>query len=494
MGMETDVIDDIEAARQELADINAFVKERYQPTEDRVNLLGEEVERIALVITGIQEGDRERRRRSLFDASEDERLVVTEGPYAGMDVVDLAFVRGFAASQLKEEYGPGWHAKAIEATRNLGGQINDELVTRTGRALEQRAAKGYLDVRQFDQHAGRILKNVTSRARAALDSTTATAGDELVSTLEGRELWMDVNLQTQVSAFIPTIPMPSEPFEIPTQIGDINFYPGTQNVVAASSAPTTARVTLNSYEIVGMVPFSFTLEEDAIIAMLPEIRAGIVRNVAEVLDDLVLNADTSTTTNINGDGATLAKTDAGKGHWLYGADGLIHLPLVDNTSQSNNHNAAVSDDMFNEIRAKLGKYGVRPSQLVWVMDVNTFIRAQSINNFRTMDKLGPNATLLNGMLGAVEGIPVVVSEQMKLADTDGKVTDAGNGTDTGRLLIVNRSQWFQGFRREMTIDIDRDVQKRQTIVVVSFRHGLLERSGTRSSATHTALQYDITGV
>ena len=128
------------------------------------------------------------------------------------------------------------------------------------------------------------------------------------------------------------------------------------------------------------------------------------------------------------------------------------------------------------------------------MDVNTFIRTQSVSQFRTMDKLGPNATLLTGMLGAIEGIPVIVSEQMKLADTDGKVTAAGNGTNTGRLLLFNRTQWAQGFRRELTIDVDRDTQKRQTVVTVSFRHALTERSGDRSSATHTALQYGITGV
>ena len=46
----------------------------------------------------------------------------------------------------------------------------------------------------------------------------------------------------------------------------------------------------------------------------------------------------------------------------------------------------------------------------------------------------------------------------------------------------------------MTLDVDRDTQKRQTVVTVSFRHALAERSGSRSAATHTALQYDITGV
>ena len=79
--------------------------------------------------------------------------------------------------------------------------------------------------------------------------------------------------------------------------------------------------------------------------------------------------------------------------------------------------------MFNEVRAKLGKYGARPSELAWVMDVNTFIRAQGISQFRTMDKLGPNATLVTGMLGAVEGIPVIVSG----ADEAGRHGRQGDG-------------------------------------------------------------------
>ena len=128
-------------------------------------------------------------------------------------------------------------------------------------------------------------------------------------------------------------------------LGDVNFYPGTENVATTSTALSTGKTTLTAYEMVGQVPYSFTLEEDAVIAVLPEIRAGLVRNVAEVLDDMILNADTTTTNNINADGATISTSDAGKAHWLIGFDGIIHLPLVDNTSQANNHSAAVSDDM-----------------------------------------------------------------------------------------------------------------------------------------------------
>ena len=117
-----------------------------------------------------------------------------------------------------------------------------------------------------------------------------------------------------------------------------------------------------------------------------------------------------------------------------------------------------------------------------------------MDEVETVDKLGPAASVLTGQLGVVYGHPLIVSEQMRLADTDGKVTDAGNGTDTGRVLAVNRSQWRVGFRREIAIETERDIQKRQNLMVVSMRIAFDERTGARSSATHTALQYNITGV
>ena len=116
---------------------------------------------------------------------------------------------------------------------------------------------------------------------------------------------------------------------------------------------------------------------------------------------------------------------------------------------------------------------------------------QAVDSFQTLDKLGPRATLLTGQLGAVEGVPVIVSEQLRLADSDGKVTSDGNVADTGRLLLVNRTQWRKGFKRELLIETERDIQKRQNVMVVSMRVAFAERSGDRANATHTALQYNV---
>ena len=435
---------ELELIKKEIASIQEFYNARM---DGEIPPLKEEVNRIAARVNQIQDLSRDGEKRAILTKYGGlDRPTVPYGKYQGLDLLDLAFVRSLLTAQMRQPLG-----------------LNP-----------------------------RTLEEWQANLKAALDSTTATTGDELVSTQEASALWMDVNLQTMVAPLFARVEMPSNPFEIPLQLGDVNWYPGTENLATTSTALTTAKQTLTAYELVGQVPWSLSLDEDSIIAMAQEVRSALVRNAAEVMDDLMLNGDTTETNNINADGATIGKTTAGKGHWLIGFDGLRHQCLVDNTSQAVNHNAAVSDDMWNEARRKIGTYGVRPSELAYITDVKTYINALTLANFRTLDKLGPQATILTGQLGAVEGIPVIVSEQLREADTDGKVTDAGNATETGSLLLVNRTQWRTGFRRELSIETDRDIQKRQNVMVVSMRLAFAERSGTASSATHTSLIYDIT--
>ena len=440
----------LELVKRELGGIREFYEQRMN---SEIPPLREEVERIGSQLARMQETRRQGEKLALLQQygggqPGGERARVPFGKYSGMDHLDLACARSLLSAQLREPSGA----------------------------------------------SPRMLEDWQSNLKAAMDSTTAGSGDELVDTQEARALWDDVNLETAVAPLFNTVQMPSNPFQIPLQLGAVNWYPGTENTAVTGSAPATARQTLTAHELVAEVPWSYDLDEDAVIAMMDELRRSLLRNAHEVIDDVILNGDASLQNNINADGAAITAATAGTGHFLVGFDGLLHLPLVDNAALANNHNAAVSADMFNEIRGKLGKYGVRPSELAYITDVNTFIKSLSIDSFRTLDKFGPNATILTGQLGAVEGIPVIVSEQMRLADADGKVTSGGNANTRGRLLIVNRSQWRVGFKRELTIETVRDAQKRQNIMVVSFRIALQERSGSRATATHTALQYNITGV
>ncbi len=429
---------ELEAVKKELADISAFVKERG---EQRLN---EETSRLASAVETLVSSARKSQRDDLLKISNPGEIRVESGPYAGCDALDLAIVRSLH--------------KASHA---------------------------------FDSTSG--SEHWKGRLKAAMDSITAGAGDEVVATSEATQLWNDVNLETMVASLFSRINMPTTPFDIPLQLGDVNWYPGSENVSAKSTALTTAKQTLTAHELVAEVPWSLTLEEDAVIAMLPEVRRTLVRNAAEVIDDVILNGDTSATNGINSDGATITTTTPGKAHWLVGFDGLLHQPLVDNTSQANNMNGSVTANAYNQALRLLGKYGVRNNEAVFITDVNTYLASLALDEVETVDRLGPAATILTGQLGVVYGHPLIVSEQMRLADSDGKVTDGAAGT-TGRILATNRSQWRIGFRRELSIETERDIQKRQNVMVVSMRLALSERTGDRSTATHTALQYNVTGV
>ena len=439
---------ELETIKNEVAEVREFYRQRMDAD---LPPMREELDRLSRAVGDITEKQRSGERQAMlarFAGGErgGDRPRVPFGKYQGMDALDLACVRSVLAAQQREP-----------------GDVNP-----------------------------RALEDWQTNLKAAMDSTTAGSGDELVATGEAAALWADINVDTLVAGLFTRVDMPTNPFEIPLQLGDVSWYPGTENTATTETALTTGRQTLTAYELVAEVPWSLTLEEDAVIAMAAEVRSTLVRNAVEVIDDVLLNADTTAQNNINADGATIAASTAGKAHWLVGFDGLLHLPLVDNTDQGNDHGAAPSADMFNEARGLLGKYGVRPSELAYVADVGTYIKSLSIGEFRTLDKLGPQATLLNGQLAQVDGIPVIVSEQLAQSDADGKVTDAGASNTKGRLLAVNRTQWRLGFRRELMIETTRDIQKRQNIMVVSMRLAFMERTGKRSSAGHTALQYNIT--
>ena len=85
-------------------------------------------------------------------------------------------------------------------------------------------------------------------------------------------MWDDVNPETAVAPLFNSVQMSSNPFQIPLQLGDVNWYPGTENVATKSTAVATARQTPTAYELVAEVPWSYYLDEDAVIAMIEDLR------------------------------------------------------------------------------------------------------------------------------------------------------------------------------------------------------------------------------
>ncbi len=322
-----------------------------------------------------------------------------------------------------------------------------------------------------------------------LDATTAGTGDEFVPTGMAAELWADSFLGSKVVGALGVVPMPTNPFNMPLSWGALTWRKGGVGEATDAQDPATAKSTFTATEQIVEVNWNYDLDEDGIVAVLPTLRSELTRSGSEQMDNFVLNADgTATATgNINLDDAT-PPTDAS--YLSDGQDGIRHFYIVDVAAQSANISTTLTDALWRTGLGKLGNYGVSPGELLAITNVKTYLISMlSLTNVRTVDKYGPGAVILTGELAKMDGLPIIVSESILLAEDDGKPCKTAASNDEGQIALVNRNAWKVGFRRQLLIEIDRDIRKRIYIMVVSFRIAVAARDRT---GTHTAGIHGIT--
>ena len=292
-------------------------------------------------------------------------------------------------------------------------------------------------------------------------STQTGFGDEWAPDLWSQQIWHKAREDNTILPLFQSVEMPSNPFELPIEGTDptVYFVPETQDEAhltldAGNPIPDSkigsGKVTLNAKKLALRVGFSSELVEDAVIPVLNIYREQAVRAIADAIDNVLLNGDTTTgaTGNINSDAARPASTAK-----YLALNGLRHLPLVERTENAVNMNGAPTLAKMRQTRFKMaGKYAARPSDLAWLVDSGAYAALLNISEFLTMDKASPLATAQTGQIGYVDGIPVFVSAEMSLTEADGKV---GGGTNSkGQAVCVYRPGWYVGYRRKIAVSVD----------------------------------------
>ena len=418
----------LEAVKQELAGVKEQWESNMKAMMDPVVAENEMLKKQIAELAGQVKG---------LSSNGQGKLVVPDGKYMGMDRVDLSLCKSLAEAADETGQG-GWGDNVFRA----------------------------------------------------LTSTGAGTGAELTGEETAAALWNDVRLMNMVGPLFTEINMPTEPFNVPRQLGLLNFYPGTQNTAATATDPATGQAELASKELVAEVDWSYDLDEDSVVAMVPTVREAMVEGVARVLDDVLLNASTAMDAdNINNDGEAYTSATEGLAQYTLGWYGLRHYSLRGDTSAQSNYGGAMSAERLRGHRAVMSKYGVLPSQLALVCGPDVYLRLLGLDTVTTLEKYGPNATVLTGELARVDGIPVVVSEFVKNAQDNGEVSATAGNNTTGQLVLVNRTQWLVGYRRRITIEVFRHIQQRQVVMVVSLRVAFVPR---QTGEHHTVLGRNVT--
>ena len=383
-----------------------------------------------------------------------------------------------------EQVGPisGEPVPDVVQSGKFAGHKTDELVF-VNYLLGKAKANG-LDVKP----ASKELKDITAKA---LTATGAGTGDEYVPTGMANTMWQDALLASRVASQFANIQMPTDPWVWPLSWGAITFRKGTQNTATTVTDPASASSTFTATELVAEVDFSYSLDEDSIIAVMPSLREDWAYSAGLYADKFVMNADATNagTGNINLDDAD---PDDDSYYLTLGQDGLRHQIIVDNTNQAADVSTTLTDALLRAGIGKLGGYGTDPNKLVMFTNPKTYLLSMlSLTNVVTADKFGPRATVLTGQLADYGGIAVIPTDAISLAEDDGKLSTTGSNNDEGTIVIAHRDMWKVGHRRTFTPEAFRDVRKRMVVMVGSFRIAVGTR-GTRSTNTHTSGVFGIT--
>lgn len=320
----------------------------------------------------------------------------------------------------------------------------------------------------------------------ALDVDTSAEGTEWVPTGIGATLHERVRAIGKVAPLFSRIDLPTNPWKWPLEGADATAYrvaeptSDTATKVGAST-PGTGAATFDAEIFGARTLFSRSLEADSALAILPYVQRKLVLAFVTAEERAVINGDTDGT-HMDSDTNTAGTTDAA---WAW--DGLRKRGLA-NTNQATTTTTAANLAL---IRAAMGKWGLNPTDLAFIVGVSAMYDILADTNVLTVDKMGPNATILNGQIASIHGVPIIVSEHVREDLNASGVHDAITTTKTVN-ICVNRNEWAFGQRMALDVEVDDSIY-RETFqrVMVGFMREDFQNIG-ESAGEDTSIGYNVT--
>ena len=291
-------------------------------------------------------------------------------------------------------------------------------------------------------------KEVLAPRLKAFGSTVVGEGDEWVPTLISSQYIEEFELDRMVASRFRQITMPSSPFDVPVQTNVTFARKQPESCDPADNIPSnnfgTSKITLEAEKLVEFMCLPEELNEDSAPQILSLARSEVVEAQARAIETAILNGDTAVT---HQDTDVTAANDARK-CW----DGLRKLALANSANGSivDFLGAAATLGKFRDMRRALGKFGVSVKDLVWILGPDTYNQMLGLNEVTTVDNFGPQATILQGALAALDGIPILISEFQR-EDTNALGVNTAPSDSFKTITLVNHKRFMWGQRRAMQV-------------------------------------------
>lgn len=246
-------------------------------------------------------------------------------------------------------------------------------------------------------------------------------------------------------------------------IGEIGFAVGNSEwttwagiLAQGENLLATGDVTITQAPLILSVDISKKLMNHSITSIEDKVISDIAKQVVRTAESMIINADSSilSTGNVNCDDALPVSTftKGAKDHRLQLDNGIRKLALSSATSYLDV--GTLDFDDFINVRSKLGNYSYDLSNLLLLMNGNTYNKTLTIDEFKEQYQNGKFSTVTDWKLNTtLAGVEYVVSRDFGLTEADGKQSATpSNNTKWGFAYIYKPAvQW--GYGQPVEIDI-----------------------------------------
>jgi len=324
---------------------------------------------------------------------------------------------------------------AVLLAKSLGRSIDD---TAFGKKLAEKAAAG---------------PHISTMLAGWEEQYNTRVYDDIKNRLVVEPLFSSITM-SQPTMYLPINPEAG----VASWVDPANYGSATGASSGTAATHALTENTLKSYKLASKEYISDEEVEDSIISLMPIIRDAVVRRMANASDIALLR------------GQATGATDPIAGLTKIAATDLNVLAAADQPSIGAATKVTVAT--LSALRAKLGVWGLSPADVVYIVSPDAYYDLLVDPDFRTMDLVGVNATILTGQIGSVNGSPVVVSTSYE-AKAATKVF----------ATAVNKSNFMVGVHRGLVTERERLIEYQRTVLVSTRRMGFLQTIAGNAVAT-----------
>ena len=286
--------------------------------------------------------------------------------------------------------------------------------------------------------------------KAGIDfATNAGDIDQEVSSLIEKEIQNEL----KVAALFREIPVNGGATVLPISVDvePATFQSGAatsgnlENRGASNSTYRPKQVILNAFRLISSTFMDNDVDEQVLINLMPMLIEGVARAHGRAVENAILNGNSNAPSGL---------ADFAAAATLTGTDNM-DISDGDLLTAANLLTA----------RKAMGKYGLNPSDVTYIVSSNSYYDLLSDSAFQTLDEVGSDlAVRITGTIGAVFGSPVVVSEEFPADNTNGNMA----------AVAVYARNYVIPRLRGVTVEQDYEVMNQRRVIVATQSLGFEE--------------------